>query len=59
VRSSQPSADLSARLRTHSRGINDTNFASIIGSRPNATIMAATQPEAMEKYSKADKIMCF
>jgi len=31
----------------------------VIGNKPNAKIMGATQPEALKKYEDADKILCF
>jgi len=30
-----------------------------MGSRPNIKIMGATAPDALKKYSEADKVLCF
>lgn len=30
-----------------------------MGNRPNVKIMGATAPEALKKYSDADKVLCF
>ena len=53
------SADLSAALRPRSRGITMDNIAGLIGKRPNVKIMGATEPEAMAKYTNADKVLTF
>ena len=61
-----PKPALTTRHRTHclhlrpgSRGITDETLAGMIGNKPNAKIMGATQPEALKKYEDADKILCF
>ena len=35
------------------------NIAGLIGKRPNVKIMGATEPEAMAKYTNADKVLTF
>lgn len=46
-------------LPARSRGITDDKLVEIGGSKPNLKIMGATQPEALAKYSDADKILTF
>ena len=46
-------------LRPGSRGITDDNVVELMGNRPNVKIMGATAPEALKKYSDADKVLCF
>jgi hypothetical protein len=46
-------------LRPGSRGITDDTVGALMGNRPNVKIMGATSPEALKKYSDADKVLCF
>lgn len=42
-----------------SRGIDDKKLKAICGKKPNIQILGATDPKALEKYTKADQVMCF
>ena len=46
-------------MRRGSRGITDANVAELSGNKPNIKVLGATAPEALAKYTDADKILTF